>query len=385
MDRILVVSATDRDNQLTRFSNGGTGDLTEIAAPGDNIYSCITGSSYRNMSGTSMAAPMVTAVCGLTWSANKALSGAQVVDLVMGNTSVTAATNSTADTNGGMGIVDANLAVSAAVRTRGTDYGYVVDATNNNALANATVKLHKGNKNGPLAGNSGTYTCDSSGRFTLPELPLGTYTLEISAEGYVTKFSTWTIIDSGITDGMSLNRGTFALTPLMNEGQYRIVLSWGETPSDLDSHLTANLSDSSQYHVYYSQKNPSPEYANLDVDDTSSYGPETVTITNFDSLYNKKYAVHDYTNRDSSSSSELSKSDATVAVYKGEQLLRTFHVPTNTGGTEWDVFAFDANGNIVSINSMTYCSSPSEVLGSSTSSAEATTMEVPLKDYEKNP
>lgn len=101
------------------------------------------------MSGTSMAAPMVTAVCGLTWSANKALSGAQVVDLVMGNTSVTAATNSTADTNGGMGIVDANLAVSAAVRTRGTDYGYVVDATNNNALANATVKLHKGNKNGP--------------------------------------------------------------------------------------------------------------------------------------------------------------------------------------------------------------------------------------------
>lgn len=121
------------------------------------------------------------------------------------------------------------------------------------------------------------------------------------------------------------------------------------------------------------------------MDDTSSYGPETVTITNFDSLYNKKYAVHDYTNRDSSSSSELSKSDATVAVYKGEQLLRTFHVPTNTGGTEWDVFAFDANGNIVSINSMTYCSSPSEVLGSSTSSAEATTMEVPLKDYEKNP
>ena len=66
MDRILVVSATDRDNQLTRFSNGGTGDLNEIAAPGDNIYSCITGSSYRNMSGTSMAAPMVTAVCGLT-------------------------------------------------------------------------------------------------------------------------------------------------------------------------------------------------------------------------------------------------------------------------------------------------------------------------------
>lgn len=183
---------------------------------------------------------------------------------------------------------------------------------------------------------------------------------------------------------MSLNRGTFALTPLMNEGQYRIVLSWGETPSDLDSHLTANLSDSSQYHVYYSQKNPSPEYANLDVDDTSSYGPETVTITNFDSLYNKKYAVHDYTNRSSESSTALSNSGATVSVYKGEQVLRTFYVPTNIGGTEWDVFAFDANGNIVPINSMKYCYSPSDVLASSTS-AQATTMEAPLKDYEKNP
>ena len=81
----------------------------------------------------------------------------------MGNTAVTAATNSTADTNGGMGIVDANLAVSAAIRTRGTEYGYVVDATNNNALANATVKLHKGNKNGPLTGAVGCEVVPEAG------------------------------------------------------------------------------------------------------------------------------------------------------------------------------------------------------------------------------
>lgn len=101
------------------------------------------------MSGTSMAAPMVTAVCGLTWSANKALSGAQVVDLVMGNTSVTSCHQLHCRHQWRHGHCGRHLAVSAAVRTRGTDYGYVVDATNNNALANATVKLHKGNKNGP--------------------------------------------------------------------------------------------------------------------------------------------------------------------------------------------------------------------------------------------
>lgn len=164
-----------------------------------------------------------------------------------------------------------------------------------------------------------------------------------------------------------------------------IVLRWGETPSDLDSHLVANQSDGSSYHVYYSNKNPSPAYANLDVDDTSSYGPETVTITSFSSLYNIKYAVHDYTNRGSSSSTALANSGATVDVYKGSQLLRSFSVPTNKEGTEWDVFAFDANGNIVVTNSMTYCSDPASVLSSGASTSDVSTMEVELKDYEKNP
>ena len=385
INRILVVSANDRNGQLTRFSNGGAGDLNEISAPGDSIYSCVTGNSYGTMSGTSMAAPMVTAVCGLTWSANKALSGAQVVNLVLNNTNGTAATNSASNTTGGMGIVNANQAVNAAVQTRASYYGTVVDATNGTALSSATVKLHKGDKNGPLAGDNGTYACNSSGRFDLPKLPLGTYTMEISAEGYVTKYISWTIVDSGITDGSELNEGTYSLSPLMDENEYRIVLRWGETPRDLDSHLVANQSNGSGYHVYYSSKNPSPYYANLDVDDTTSYGPETVTITKFSSLYNIKYAVHDYTNRSSSSSTALSNSGATVDVYKGSQLLRSFSVPTNRGGTEWDVFAFDANGNIIPINSMTYCSTPSSVLSGSASTSEASTMEVELKDYEKNP
>lgn len=383
--RILVVSAIDQNGQLTRFSNGGVGDLNEIAAPGDTIYSCVTGNSYRTMSGTSMAAPMVTAVCGLTWSANKALTGTQVVNLVLTNTNGTATTNSASNTTGGMGIVNANQAVNAAVQTRASYYGTVVDATNGTALSSATVKLHKGDKNGPLAGDNGTYACNSSGRFDLPKLPLGTYTMEISAEGYVTKYISWTIVDSGITDGSELNKGTYSLSPLMEENEYRIVLRWGETPRDLDSHLVANQSNGDSYHVYYSSKNPSPYYANLDVDDTTSYGPETVTITKFSSLYNIKYAVHDYTNRSSSSSTALSNSGATVDVYKGAQLLRSFSVPTNRGGTEWDVFAFDANGNIIPINSMTYCSTPSSVLSGSASTSEASTMEVELKDYEKNP
>lgn len=55
-----------------------------------------------------------------------------------------------------------------------------------------------------------------------------------------------------------------------------IKLTWGAKPSDVDSHLYAPDGT----HVYYSNKGSliAPPYANLDVDDTSSHGPEVVTL-----------------------------------------------------------------------------------------------------------
>ncbi len=58
----------------------------------------------------------------------------------------------------------------------------------------------------------------------------------------------------------------------------------------------------------------------------------------------------------------MSRSGAYVEVFRGNALLDTFYVPVNSSGTEWDVFALDANGNLVPMNQMTYRDEPDDVL-----------------------
>jgi subtilisin family serine protease len=61
---ILTVAATDAADGLASFSNYGAKSV-DLAAPGDQIYSTYPTSSYRYLSGTSMAAPMVAAAAAM--------------------------------------------------------------------------------------------------------------------------------------------------------------------------------------------------------------------------------------------------------------------------------------------------------------------------------
>jgi uncharacterized protein YfaP (DUF2135 family) len=131
----------------------------------------------------------------------------------------------------------------------------------------------------------------------------------------------------------------------------------------LDSHLTGPLS-SGTFHVFYSKKNAyngSSLVANLDVDDTTSYGPETITLyPSRTASGTYQYYVHDYTDRAYTSSNTLAKSGAKVVVYKGSTQIATYKVPTNKGGTLWHVFDI-VNGSLQTVNTMTYQSKPSNV------------------------
>lgn len=266
-------------------------------------------------------------------------------------------------------------------------HGTIRDAVTNEPLSGVTLNLYEGWNN--LAESNTalrTLTTNSSGEFRyetaslfghLIGLPSGNYTLTASKEGY-SDTSYNIIIYPGATDDNPAISET--MSPEMNDGYYRIVLTWGMYPHDLDSHLVANTASDSQIHVYYSNKNPAPYYANLDVDDTDSEGPETITITNFDGLQDIHYAVHDYTNRYEASSNALSSSGAIVRLYKGSQLLRTFNVPAGYNGTEWDVFTLKSDGTIVSINTMTHCEDPRSVLGGV--STQSILFADSLKDYE---
>lgn len=140
---------------------------------------------------------------------------------------------------------------------------------------------------------------------------------------------------------------TYAISPVMtNLDGMRVVLSWGETPADLDSHLMFPSG-----HIYFSNKEG--QDANLDVDDTDSYGPETVTITkkHFGDTYT--YAVQDYTNKGDPSSAQLSDSRAKVFVYVGRSLVRSYSIPVGKTGNIWTVFRLNPDGEFEDINSIT--------------------------------
>lgn len=131
---------------------------------------------------------------------------------------------------------------------------------------------------------------------------------------------------------------TYALSPVMQDlDGMRIVLNWGRSPSDLDSHLVYP-----DNHVFYSAKQGSQ--AHLDVDDTDSFGPETITIVKKKSGEKYVYAVHDFSDSDQPTTLNLGKSSASVRVYVGQTLIRTYNARPGAAGNTWVVFGIDENG-----------------------------------------
>jgi len=151
---------------------------------------------------------------------------------------------------------------------------------------------------------------------------------------------------------------TYAISENMVElDGMRAVLSWGAEPRDLDLHLAYPES-----HIYFA--NQKGTQADLDVDDTTSYGPETITIRKRKAGDKYVFAVHNYTDREKSASDRLTKvSQAKVFVYIGSSLVRTFVAPTTGTGNVWLVFGIDEQGNFHDINKLTSASNPDNLGG----------------------
>ncbi|PFH34380.1 subtilisin SUB2 [Besnoitia besnoiti] len=67
-ENTISVAAVDMDGNLANFSNYGQHSV-DLGAPGVKIYSTTPGNSYEHMSGTSMAAPHVSATAALVFGA----------------------------------------------------------------------------------------------------------------------------------------------------------------------------------------------------------------------------------------------------------------------------------------------------------------------------
>lgn len=239
----------------------------------------------------------------------------------------------------------------------GTIEGYITNAFTGQGVSGLTIKFRRGID--IVTGDVVKTIITGTNGFYSITLPAGNYTGEITGSGYATGY--FLVVSIG---GQTTPNQNGSVTPILSPGETRIILTWGETPWDLDSHLTGPLPDGTRFHMYfpYAEKNdgsPWPEYVKLDLDDVTSYGPETTTIyQQISGIY--RFSVHDYTNRNSSNSYALSNSGAQVRVYRGSNLVATFNVPPNQEGTLWTVFEMDGN-TITPINTMSYVSQPISV------------------------
>ena len=236
-------------------------------------------------------------------------------------------------------VVEADVVLFAPSRTgNGTIRGTAVNSFNAAGVAGATIKLRSG-----VSTNSGTIletvVADGAGRYTFL-VPGGSYTIEGAADGFSTGFSN--VVAVG---GQTISNQNVGLTPNLQADQIRVVLNWGSVPSDLDSHLAGPLANTGTFHAYFSNSAPTGSNVTLDTDDTSSFGPETITISTL-RPGNYRYWVHDFTNRSNSNSSILSQqSAARVTIYRGTgsgtATVAVFNVPTGKVGNAWVVFDLD--------------------------------------------
>ncbi len=78
--RLLVVGATTTSDRKASFSSYGSS--LDVVAPGVDILSTVPNNGIEYMSGTSMAAPHVSAVAALILSINSDLAGSEVVRII---------------------------------------------------------------------------------------------------------------------------------------------------------------------------------------------------------------------------------------------------------------------------------------------------------------
>ena len=250
--------------------------------------------------------------------------------------------------------LEAILQVGELWRSEGAVKGKVLNAFDRSALSGITLRIRSGiNERGSEVLKQVMSRHDGS--YRVEDLPGGNYTIEASGDGFATAW--FTIVCLG---GREVGDQNLSLTPLIGDDSIRIILDWGRSPADLDSHLTGpRVEGSGRFHIYFSNKayrHHGANLASLDLDVTNSFGPETVTISNLhNGLY--RYSVHNYTHRNARSCRNLSNSGARVRVYRGAQLIHTFHVPSNQEGTLWTVFEI-ANNTIVPVNQMSYSANP---------------------------
>jgi uncharacterized protein YfaP (DUF2135 family) len=233
----------------------------------------------------------------------------------------------------------ASATIIVPVSFPGVIAGQVVDAVSARGLLNAAVRARRsGGRDSTVA----SAVTDANGNFSLT-LPAGSYTVIAAAGNFIADSATNVVVQPEQTTHTRI-----ALSPTVPAGVTRIVLSWGASPLDLDSHLTTPASGNcAADHVYFSTRGSQSgcPFALLDTDQTDGFGPETITI------YSQLNGTYCYGVDQYSSDGTLAGSGATVSVFQSSGLIARFTVPDQPGNN-WTVFSL--SGTVpIPVNRMT--------------------------------
>lgn len=217
--------------------------------------------------------------------------------------------------------------------------GVVIDAVTGEGLEAAEVTFTPENDD---LEKVRTTTADD-GAYEVALIVDEVYEVEIVKEGYISeRFEVETEGEPGdVIVGESVS-----VSPELAQGEIRIVLTWGASPRDLDSHLEGTTEGGDSVSVNFTRERATVDgelAAELDVDDTSSYGPETTTVY---AQGTYRFSVHDFTD---SGSEAMTNSEAQVKVYlPNSSRPKVFNIPAGEGSW-WHVFEI-RNGDIIEIN-----------------------------------
>lgn len=200
--------------------------------------------------------------------------------------------------------------------------GTVIDAVTGEGVPNASLTFRSSN------GEKYEAVTDSKGNFEASAGP-GSCSVDCRADGYISE--TKDVYVPSYSDAWKCE---LVMSPEVDGGMARIVLTWGSSPNDLDSHLIGN-----GVHVSFIDMNEGK--ASLDLDDRDGYGPETTTI--YDLKGNYTFVVHDF-----DSTGQLANSGAEVTVYLPGKTPETISISGSGDSYTWVAFELnDGELNVI--------------------------------------
>ncbi len=262
-DAAYSVGATNSSDNIASFSSRGPVTIDgsnrlkpDISAPGVDIRSCVPGGGYQGgWQGTSMAAPHVAGAVALLWSAQPALRNQiDLTEDILNQTTVprySTLCGDPADTvpNNvyGWGRLDALAAVQQALML---DAGYLTGVVSDEESAPVTGVDVQATRSPTLTWHT---TSATSGLYSLSTFP-GTYTVTVTAPGYMPYFTTGVTVTANSTTTLDV---TLMVTPTyVISGHVRDVIT------SLPLSATISLSDSL---VTLTQTNPATGFYSMTV------------------------------------------------------------------------------------------------------------------------